>query len=103
MEVAGQVTAVAQHPAVASTEENDKVLWSAEAINFYFLLFLVFLLSSSSFFLFWLIMQGSYIYPFFSFPSFDFVFKKTINFHFQIKTSIYDCDKLSESIKVEMK
>ena len=43
MEVAGQVTAVAQHPAVASTEENDKVLWSAEAINFYFLLFLVFL------------------------------------------------------------
>ena len=56
-------------------------------------------------FKFWyvLIMQGSYIYPFFSFPSFDFVFKKTINFHFQIKTSIYDCDKLSESIKVEMK
>lgn len=85
MEVAGQVTAVAQHPAVASTEENDKVLWSAEAINFYFLLFLVFLLSSSSFFLFWLIMQGSYIYPFFSFPSFDFVFKKPSIFIFKLK------------------
>ena len=65
--------------------------------------FLGVLLCSFFFMAFWLIMQGSYIYPFFSFPSFDFVFKKTINFHFQIKTSIYDCDKLSESIKVEMK